>query len=303
MRSYWGYLSVLLATALFGLWNSFNKILLNYLNPITITALVYIIATFTLIIIRISPINKPLTTLLNKNCEAETTISRKEYGILILTAIFGAFLAPIIFLYGLNQITAVNASLLMNVEILFTVFIGITFFKERFVKQDIIGFLFIIIGTIFLATNGKINNFQPNQLIGTILIIIASALWSIDTNLSKFLSNKSDLIKISSIKCGIGGLCLLTLAIITGQNLHIPGDAIPYLFFIGVMILGFTFILIYYGIRIIGSIRTGSLFAFTSLFGAIFAFLILGEPFTITQIFFATLMLIGVYIFYRNEIS
>jgi len=59
--------------------------------------------------------------------------------------------------------------------------------------------------------------------------------------------------------------------------------------------------MIYYSIRKIGSTRTGSIFPFSSLFGAIFAFIILKEPFTLTQLSFGLLMLLGVFIIYRYQ--
>ncbi len=303
MRLFWGYLSIIMATLLVGLWTSFSKILLNYLEPLALSGLMYTMAGGALLLLRISPLNSRISSLINKDSQSESTINRREYGILIITAILGSFLAPFVYLNGLNQITAVNASLLMNVEILFVVIIGISFLKERFVKQDILGFIFIITGTIFLATNGQLTNFHPGQVIGTILIVTAAFFWSIDTSLSKFLSKKTDLIWISSLKCGIGGLSLLTLSIIYRQSFHLPTAAIPYLLITGLIIVGSTFLLVYFAIRIIGSTRTGSLFSLASLFGAIFAFLILGESFTMTQLFFGFLMILGVYIFYRNETS
>ncbi len=303
MQRFWGYLSVIIATMLFGLWNTFSKILLGYLNPLTLSALVYSIAGVFLFIVYFSPLNKKIILKLDQNLESESFITRKEYGILLITAILGAFLAPYIYLNGLNQITAVNASLLMNVEILFVVIIGIFFLKERFVKQDILGFLFIITGTVFLATNGQITNFSPGQVIGTLLIISAAFLWSIDTSLSKFISKKRELLFVSAIKCSIGGFSLLTLALIFHESFALPLKELPYLLFIGLIIVGFSFVLVYFAIKKIGSTRTGSLFSLASLFGAIFAYVILGESFTITQLFFGLLMLLGVYVFYKNEIT
>ena len=301
MQRFWGYLSVIIATMLFGLWNTFSKILLSYLNPLTLSALVYSIAGVFLFIVYISPLNKKIITKLDQNSKSESFITRKEYGILIITAILGAFLAPYIYLNGLNQITAVNASLLMNVEILFVVIIGIFFLKERFVKEDILGFLLIITGTVFLATNGQITNFPASQIIGTLLIVTAAFLWSIDTSLSKFISKKRELLLVSAIKCSIGGFSLLTLALIFHENFALPLNQLPYLLFIGLIIVGFSFVLVYFAIKKIGSTRTGSLFSLASLFGAIFAYIILGEAFTITQLFFGFLMLLGVYVFYKNE--
>ena len=297
----WGYISVLAATVLFGIWNTFSKILLQDLDPLALSALVYCIAGVFLFFVRFSRFNNKLMGMLDSNSEAETYMSCKDYVILIITAIAGSVIAPVIYLNGLNQITAVNASLLMNAEVLFIIVIGIFILKESFQKKEGVGLLLLLIGTIFLATNGNLQYFSVSENFGTLLVIIAAFFWSIDTTLSKFLSNKRDLLGVSALKCSIGGIILLLLSLILGLNLKIPLNHLPYLLFIGLVSIGFSFVMIYYAIKKIGSTRTGSIFPFSSLFGAVFAFLILSEPFTILQLLYGLLMLLGVYIIYKYQ--
>jgi len=297
----WGYLSVLSATVLFGIWNTFSKILLQDLDPLALSALVYCIAGIFLAAVRFSGFNNRLMGMLDSKSEAETFMSRRDYLILVITALAGSVIAPVVYLNGLNQITAVNASLLMNAEVLFIIIIGIFILKENFQKKEGIGLIFLLLGTIFLATNGNISNFSLTGNFGTLLVIAAAFFWSIDTTMSKFLSNKRDLLGVSALKCSIGGIILLILSLILGLNLKVPLNHLPYLLFIGLVSIGFSFVMIYYSIRKIGSTRTGSIFPFSSLFGAIFAFIILNEPFTITQLSFGLLMLLGVFIIYRYQ--
>ncbi len=121
-----------------------------------------------------------------------------------------------------------------------------------------------------------------------------------DTSLSKFLSNKRDLVLIAALKCSIGGVFLILISLIMGLNLKLPLNQLPYLIFIGLFCISFSLVLTYFSIREIGSTRTGSIFAFDSLFGAIFAFIILNEPFTVLQLLFGLLMLAGVFILYKK---
>jgi drug/metabolite transporter (DMT)-like permease len=301
MKLYLGYLSVIVATLLFGIWNTFNKILLNDLDPIALSALVYVIAGIFLFSIRVSPLKDKILDKLNSGIEVETLMSRKDYFILLITAILGSVIAPVIYLNGLNLITAVNASLLMNVEILFIIVIGIFFLKEKFNRKEIFGFFFLIIGTLFFTMNGQLGDFSVSTSLGSVLIIVAAFFWSIDTSLSKFLSNKRDLILITALKCSIGGFILFFLSLKMGLHFKIPLNQIPYLLFIGLISIGFSFVLIYFSIRQIGSTRTGSLFSLSSLFGAIFAFIILKEPFTFSQLFFGLIMLMGVFILFKMK--
>jgi drug/metabolite transporter (DMT)-like permease len=301
MDRYWGYVAVITATVLFGVWNTFSKILLVDLSPLSLSALVYLIAGIFLFLVHFSPLSINILNTLNRNTEVETGISKKNYIILFTTIIAGAVIAPLVYLNGLDRITAVNASLLLNVEILFIIIIGILFLKEGIQKKDILGFSFLIIGTIFLATNGDIHTISINEGFGSLLVIVAAFFWSIDTILSKFLSNKKDLVLITALKCFLGGFILFSLSLAFGLSFKIPINHLPYLFFIGIFSIGIAFVLIYFAIRQIGSTRTGSLFALSSLFGAVFAFTLLKEPFTIMQALFGILMILGVFIIYKSE--
>lgn len=188
----WGYVSVLAATVLYGIWNTFSKILLQDLDPLALSALVYCIAGIFLFIVRFSGFNNRLMGMLDSKSEAETHMSMKDYLVLIITSLAGSVIAPVVYLTGLNQITAVSASLLLNAEVLFIIIIGILVLNERFQKKEGIGLILLLVGTVFLATNGNLQEFSVSENLGTLLVIIAAFFWSIDTTMSKFLSNKRD---------------------------------------------------------------------------------------------------------------
>jgi len=301
MNRLWGYLSALTVALLFGVWFSLDKTLLNYLHPFALAALTYLIASIFLFFINFSPIKDRILDIVNQENRLEDFKSPKDYTILFLTAIFGSVIAPSLYLSGLNMITAVNAALLANVEILFIIIIGIFFLKEKVKKKDILGFAFLLIGAIFLSTNSFENLSFNQNLFGSLLIISSAFFWSLDTSLSKFLSRKKNIIYITALKCAFGGSILFLISLIMKLNFALPLNRIPLLLFIGLVCLSFSLPLIYYSIRIIGSTRTGSIFALSSLFGAITAFIVLNEPLTILQLLFGVLMLLGVFILYKGE--
>ena len=301
MNRSWGYLSALMVALLFGVWFSLDKILLGYLHPFALAALTYLIASVFLFFVNFSPLKNRILNTINQKSRVENFISKKEYFILFLTAIFGSVIAPALYLSGLSRITAVNAALLTNVEILFIIIIGIFFLKEKVHRKDILGFALLLIGAIFLSTN-DLRNLSFNQsLFGSLLVISASFFWSLDTSLSKFLSHKRDIIFITALKSGIGGSILLVLSLVLGLNFTLPLFRLPLLLFIGIVAVSFSLVLIYYSLRVIGSTRTGSIFALSSLFGAITAYFALGEPLTVLRVLFGILMLLGVLILYKEQ--
>ncbi len=174
-------------------------------------------------------------------------------------------------------------------------------FKEVLRKKDILGMGLLIIGAVYLATKGEIADiFFKESFIGSLLIIAAAFFWSVDTVLSKFLSNKRDLIWIAGLKSSIGGIFLLITTVFLGISLKTPWEMLPLLLFVAIFSIGSSFILIYFAIRELGSTRVGAIFPLSSLFGAIFAFIILGEPLTAIELLFGLLMLLGVFILYWN---
>jgi len=300
MSRFWGYLSAIMVAILFGVWYSLDKILLGYLHPLVLAAMVYTLASMLLLLIRISPLNSPLLEVKHRQSNVETHITGKNYVTLFLTAICGAVMAPALYLSGLDQITAVNAALLCNVEILFIIILGVLFLKETVKAKDILGFVFLLLGAVFLSTNNLQGiSFQQN-LEGSILVISACFFWSMDTTLTKFLSNKRDLFLLTGIKCGVGGLILVIMSLFMGLSFNLPLNAVPLLLFVSLGCMSSSMLLIYIAIREIGSTRTGSIFSTSSLFGAIVAFLILGEPLGIFQLFFGLLMFAGILILYKE---
>ena len=300
MNRSWGYLSALTVALLFGIWFSLDKTLLGYLHPFALAALTYLIASVFLFFINFSPLKNRILDVINQDDQLENFMSRKDYGLIFITAVFGSLTAPALYLSGLSRITAVNAALLTNVEILFIIVIGIFFLKEEVHKKDILGFAFLLLGAIFLSTNNLQNITFNQSLFGSLLVVSASFFWSLDTSLSKFLSRKQNIIFVTALKSGIGGSILLVLSLILGLNFTLPLFRLPLLLFIGIVAVSFSLVLIYYSLRNIGSTRTGSIFALSSLFGAVTAFIVLNEPLTPLQLSFGVLMLVGVFVLYKS---
>jgi len=300
MKRLWGYLSAVMVALLFGIWFTLDKTLLGYLHPLALAAMVYTLASAFLFLIRLSPLHPKLLEILHRESKVEIHISRRNYLTLFLTAIFGAVLAPAFYLTGLNQITAVNAALLANFEVLFILILGIFFLKETVKPKDIVGFGFLLIGAVFLSTNNLQNLSFDQSLVGSLLVISSGFFWSLDTILTKFLSNKRDIFFLTGLKCGIGGLVLFLISWYLGLSFTLPVNMIPLLLFIGLVCMSFSMVLIYLAVREIGSTRTGSIYSTSSIFGALIAFFVLGEPLKASQLLFGVLMLVGILILYKN---
>ena len=301
MTHHWGYVGAITSALLFGIGTTLNKLALAKVNPTIVAGLIYLFAGLSLSIIRFSPIRSHITRLIKTPTKTEPNFCRKDIVILGLVVLSGSTIAPFLFLNGLNQTTAINASLLQNAECLFTVMIALVFLKEHCNKKEWIGIALLIIGAVFLATSAQFYKLSLQEsLVGNLLILGACLFWGIDNNLSKFLCIKEDLILVTALKCLIGGACLLLVAYALNLDFYVPLSAFPYLISVGAFSIGFSILFFMIGLKEIGSMRTGMIFSTAALFGAVFAFIILNETFTIEQVFAGLIMVMGVYVLYRK---
>ncbi|RLF80673.1 EamA family transporter [Thermococci archaeon] len=296
MTHHYGYVGAVLTALLFGISSMLNKIALRNVHPMIVAGSIYLTAGIVLMFLRFTPLKDKLLKKLEFKVKTQEFFSRRDFLILTFIVFFGSFLAPLSFMFGLNKTTAVNASLLLNTETLFTVLIALLVFKEKASGRSIIGILLILIGAAVISTE----NFKEVELskgiLGNILIILAGLSWAIDNNLSKLLSVKRDLLLVTSLKGLFGGSALLILASLIGTRFYIPLQSLPYILTVGAFSIGFSIVLFLFALREIGAMKTGAIFSTSSLIGALFAFLILGESFTAIKAFFGILMLFGVYL-------
>ena len=167
-------------------------------------------------------------------------------------------------------------------------------------QKEYIGILMLLVGVIFVTTNGAFEKLSLSEnLLGNLLIVGACFFWGIDNNLSKFLSRKRGILLVTGLKCSVGGLALLSVSFFFGFSFTIPLISIPYILFVGAFSIAFSILFFLFALRKIGSMRTGVIFSLSSLFGAALAFVVLGEVFTPIQLVAGLIMLLGIYVLYR----
>lgn len=299
MSDHWGYVSAIASAVLFGISSTLNKIALQNANPTVAAGIIYFIAGILLLGIHFTPLSERILSMTAAPGTVDK-ISKKDLGVLTLVVICGSVVAPLLLLNGLNQTTAINASLLLNAESLFTVLIAFVFLHERGENREYIGFLMLLLGVVFVATNGEFVQLTLTENIrGNALIITACLFWGIDNNLSRFLSEKKDIILVTALKCFFGGSALLGISFLLDLDFAIPIASIPYLLSVGVLSIAFSVLFYLFALRKIGSMRTGSIYSTSSLVGAVSAYIVLGEPLGLVQIAAGLLMVLGVCLIYR----
>jgi drug/metabolite transporter (DMT)-like permease len=281
-----GYISAIMAALLFGSVSTIAKPILSNMSPLLLSSLVYIICGLAL-----TPVAQRI----------KHSIRMKEYIFLVITSISGAVIAPIMFFFGLKQTTAIDSSLLSNGEIIFSIFLAITIFKEKLDRIGYIAITLVLVGIVIVTTNLQFDSSLLKINEGNLLIIGATLFWGLDNNISRMLSHKIDITKIIQLKSFIGATILIALAYLLGVSLSINLIQTPYILFLGIIGFGISLYFFLHSLKRIGTINTMLIFSLSSVFGLILASIFLHEHITAFQVIAVGIMLSGIYLVSRKN--
>ena len=272
----------LAAAALFGASTPLVKLLMGELSPLLLAGLLYLGSGLGLVAIR----------LLRDRGWRASGLAAGEWRWFAGAIGFGGVLGPALLVVGLARIDAGAASLMLNLEAVFTAVLAWVIFKENADRRIVFGMGLIVAGGAVLAWPTG-TRAAPDTL-GVLAIAAACLCWGIDNNLTRRVS-ASDAIFIAGVKGLTAGTVNTGLALLLGASLPawpVAGAAMT----IGLAGYGLSLVLFVLALRNLGTARTGAYFSTAPFIGVAIAIPLLGEstpaPFWIA----ACLMGLGVWL-------
>ena len=277
------------AAALFGISTPLAKLLQLEIEPIMLASLFYLGTGLGFALLSVLSANKTK--------QSKLQLRRSDLPTLALVVSAGGIFAPLCLMVGLSQCSASSASLLLNVEGVFTALIAWLFFQENCDKKIILGMLTITAGGVILSSSANapgLANFALNNLPGQFLIVLACLGWAIDNNFTRQIA-EVDAKQIAMIKGLAAGLVNLGLALFLKQHLPSLTTMVTALL-VGFVGYGLSLVLYVVALRDLGSARTSAYFATAPFLGALVSLFIFHETITFPLALAALLMSIGVYL-------
>jgi len=274
----------LLAAALFGASTPLAKVLIGEAAPLVLAGLLYLGSGIGL-----------LAWLLFRNLirlpHEEAMLRRPDLPWLAGSVIAGGIAGPALFMVGLAAIDAASASLLLNLEAVFTAALAWIVFRENVDTRVFLGMVAIVAGGAVLAWPQAVDR---GGLAGPLLIAAACLAWALDNNLTRRISG-GDPVVIAAAKGLFAGASTLALGLAHGGSL--PGAATS-LAAAGVGLAGYgiSLVLFILALRDLGTARTGAYFSVAPFFGAALALALFGAPASYAFWIAGTLMAIGVWL-------
>jgi drug/metabolite transporter (DMT)-like permease len=195
----------------------------------------------------------------------------------------GAVLAPLLLFLGLRQMSGHVTGLLLNFEAVFTVGLSVVLSGERLGRRGWLGALAVLGGAVLLSLPEGAASPSPTRWTGIALVVGACALWGLDNNLIQRVSLR-DARQITAIKGLAGGILSLLLAKACGGFGQWTGARLAVATAIGAVSFGLSIVLFVRGLRSLGVIQTGMLFALAPGFAAILSWIFLREQIAVRSL-------------------
>jgi drug/metabolite transporter (DMT)-like permease len=275
-------LAALIAAALFGASAPFAKRLLVGSSPQALAGLLYIGSGVGLLVLR---------SLRVRSLRTEKSLQRKDLPWLAGAILAGGGLAPVLLMNGLQRTSASAASLLLNLEVVFTASLAWLVFRERFASRVALGMVAILAGSGILSWQGRADT---SGLLGPLLVAAACFAWAVDNNLTQRISG-SDPLQITMLKGLVAGSVNLGLAGLLHSRWPTP---LHMMLGAGLGFLGYgvSLALFVFSLRAVGTTRTIAVFSVAPFIGTVVSIIGFGEPVTPSLVIAGGLMAVGVWI-------
>ncbi len=244
----------LLAAALFGLSAPFAKLLLGQTKPQLLAGLLYLGSGVGLLAVWLWR---------RRVASREAPLGRPDAPWLAGAIAFGGVLGPLLLMIGLSRTAASGASLLLNLEGVFTALLAWFVFHENFDRRIALGMLAILAGGVVLSWQGRL---AWGGLVGPLAIAGACLCWGIDNNLTQKVSG-GDPVQVAMLKGVVAGTVNTAIALLLGATW--PGPArLAAALALGFLGYGVSLTLFVLALRHLGTARTGAYFSVAPFVGA-----------------------------------
>lgn len=288
-----GPTTAILAAVLFGVSTPLAKLLVHDLSPWMLAGLLYLGSGIGLGLVRL------VRGLATSPMRSERSIRGTEWLWLFGAVFAGGVAGPVLLMSGLTATPASTASLLLNLEGVFTALLAWFVFREGFDRRLVAGMVAIVAGAAVLSWGGPLDIASGWASgwaggWGPAAVAAACLMWAVDNNLTRKVS-LADPMHIATIKGLVAGSVNVGIALALGDGLPaVPTMAAAML--VGLLGYGVSLVLFVVALRHIGTARTGAYFSTAPFVGGIASLAMFGEPVTAGMAAAAVLMGIGVWL-------
>lgn len=273
---------ILLVTLIWGYAWVLMKIGLQYMGPFTFSAFRFSVGSVTLLVIA---------------SFRKTLLSRKEHipgffvvGVLQTTLVF------LLVMYGMRFVEAGKSSVLLYSMPIWTALLAHKYLDETLDLRKIVGIILGSAGLLLIVGWDILSSQSSSMLIGESLIILAALFWAMANVYVKKTFPQMDKIQMTTYQMTFGtiGIILAALLMEWGEPMVLNPMSVFSILFTGVLASAFCFTVWFYVLTVIDTTTATISMMLVPVFGLLFSWLTLHEPFTIQVVVGSLFILAGI---------
>jgi len=272
-----GVIRCLLAAALFGASAPAASVLVQDMSALTLAGLLYLGAA-----LAVAPV------VLRRPPRVEAV--RAGWRPVMVAVVAGGALGPALLVAGLARIDAASASILLNLELVATVALAATLFREHLGRR-------VVAGAALVAVAGALLVWEPGAQLnaGALLIAAACACWGLDNCVTARIEHLSPE-SVVLAKGAVAGSVNVVLGLTIGSRADatMTPELVLAALVVGAAGYGLSITLWVKGARDLGAARAQVIFATAPFIGAAVAWVVLDDPVMAAQIAAVVLAAAGV---------
>ncbi len=277
------YISLVVATVLYGTTLTAMKVCLNFYSEVEMITLRMIISSLLFL---------PFFLTVYKDLK----VDKIDFKFILLMTICEPCLYFLFETHALRFTTSGQAGVVSSMEPILIIIFAKFILKEHLPKIAYIGVLLGIIGSVVLSLGSDVNELAPNPILGNSLEMCAEILTVTSIITTKYLMDKYPPFFLAGSQVLLGAVFFIVLNIVRhGSFIPVINESLPILIYLGVLTV-VSYALYNYGICTLSASKASPFLYMLPISSICFGCFFLGESFNLTQFFACALIFVGIYI-------
>lgn len=277
------YISLVVATVLYGTTLTAMKVCLNFYSEVEMITLRMIISSLLFL---------PFFLTVYKDLK----VDKIDFKFILLMTICEPCLYFLFETHALRFTTSGQAGVVSSMEPILIIIFAKFILKEHLPKIAYIGVLLGIIGSVVLSIGSDVNELAPNPILGNSLEMCAEILTVTSIITTKYLMDKYPPFFLAGSQVLLGAVFFIVLNIVShGSFIPVINESLPILIYLGVLTV-VSYALYNYGICTLSASKASPFLYMLPISSICFGCFFLGESFNLTQFFACALIFVGIYI-------
>lgn len=277
------YISLIIATVLYGTTLTAMKVCLNYYSEVEMITLRMIISSLLFL---------PFFLTVYKDLK----VDKIDYKFIFLMMICEPCLYFLFETHALRYTSSGQAGVVSSLEPILIVIFAKIILKEHMPKIAYIGILLGIVGSVILSLGSDVNELAPNPVLGNSLELCAEILTVTSIITTKYLMEKYPPFFLAGAQVILGAVFFIILNIIKGGSFTpVINESLPIIIYLGTLTV-VSYALYNYGICTLSASKASPFLYMLPISSVFFGCFFLGESFNLFQMFACLLIFIGIYI-------